>query len=84
MDDGFHIVSGIGLVNQTDVVGLDGIELADVIIYSTQGFKDCWAQGLCGIGEHTHFCLRRIVVAKGKGVINDFRKVGMERGFAVA
>ena len=51
VDDCLYIVSDIGLVNQTDIIGLNGIELADVVIHPTEGFKDSRTQNLSGIGE---------------------------------
>ena len=60
------------------------IEFLDVVVDLHQGFAHLWTvYGRC-IAQHTHLGLGIPAVAEGEDIVDDARKLGMQRRFAIS
>ena len=84
VDDGLNVVARMGTVNPLDVVGLNGVEFADVVIHTAQGIEHGRTHDLSGVGEDTDFGVGEILIAQADGVVDDFGEMRMQGGLAIA
>ena len=79
-----NIVRADRSIDDPDKFGIDGVEFENVVVHTHQSFPHSRAMAESGIAQHTHFGQRKIAVAQGEGVVDDGRKIGMQRRFTIA
>ena len=84
VDNLTDIIVAYRAVNKADVVGIDGVELQDVVVNTHQGIVDLWAMSHRGIAEYADLCIRTVLVAQADGVVDNLGKVGVAGRLAIA
>lgn len=82
-DNLLYAVSSSRAVHPADIVGRNGVEFQDIVVYLQQGCIHFGAHGQCGITEHTYLGIGAIAVAQFDCIGNNSCKIGVRCGFTI-
>ena len=83
-DDGVDVVSAVGTVYLIYIVGVYGVQFQDVVVDPHQCVVHLLPVDEGGVRQDTDLGFRTIQVAQADGVVDDFGKMRMARGLAIA
>ena len=82
--DLLDIVGGLcGAVYAADIVGVDSVELEDVVVNFQQRLAHLLTSGKGGVAQHADFRIGAPFVAQTDGVVDNLGKMGVARGLAI-
>ena len=79
-----YVVRAAGAVEELDEVGIDGVELEDVVVHKHERLAYGGAVGQGGVGEHGNLAAGGVLVAQADRGAHCLGKRGCRHGLAVA